>query len=56
MFRYTGILFRLGRYLEAVQVEPVVIEKSGRVTCVLLSKHRYDQLCELEGMFWDLKA
>lgn len=52
----TELKNRLGRYLEAAQVEPVVIEKSGRVTSVVLSKHRYDQLCELEDMFWDLKA
>jgi predicted DNA-binding ribbon-helix-helix protein len=32
------------------------IEMSGRETSVVLSKHRYDQLCELEDMFWDLKA
>lgn len=52
----TELKNRLGRYLEAAQVEPVVIEKSGRVTSVVLSKHRYDQLCELEDMLWDLKA
>ena len=52
----TELKHRLGRYLEAAQVEPVVIEKSGRVTSVVLSKRRYDQLCELEDMFWDLRA
>lgn len=52
----TELKNRLGRYLDAAQVEPVVIEKSGRVTSVVLSKHRYDQLCELEDMFWDIKA
>ena len=52
----TELKHRLGRYLEAAQVEPVVIEKSGRVTSVVLSKRRYDQLCQLEDMFWDLQA
>ena len=52
----TELKHRLGRYLEAAQVEPVVIEKSGRVTSVVLSKRRYDQLCELEDMFWDQQA
>lgn len=52
----TELKNRLGQYLEAAQVEPVVVEKSGRVTSVVLSKHRYDQLCELEDIFWDLKA
>ena len=52
----TELKHRLGRYLEAAQVEPVVVEKSGRATSVVLSKRRYDQLCELEDMFWDLQA
>ena len=52
----TELKHRLGRYLEAAQVEPVVVEKSGRVTSVVLSKRRYDQLCELEDRFWDLQA
>lgn len=52
----TELKHRLGRYLEAAQVEPVVVEKSGRATCVVLSKYRYDQLCELEDIFWDLQA
>ena len=46
----------LGRYLEAVQVEPVIVEKSGRMSSVVLSKRRYDQLCRLEDMLWDVKA
>ena len=46
----------LGRYLEAAQVEPVTVEKSGRMSSVVLSKRRYDQLCRLEDMLWDMKA
>lgn len=52
----TELKHRLGQYLEAAQVEPVTIEKSGRATTVVLSKRRYDQLCELEDLFWDIKA
>ena len=47
---------RLGRYLEAAQVEPVIVEKSGRMSSVVLFKRRYDQLCRLEDMLWDMKA
>ena len=34
--------YRLGRYLEAAQVEPVIVEKSGRMSSVVLSERRYD--------------
>ena len=47
---------RLGRYLEAAQVEPVIVEKSGRMSSVVLSKRLYDQLCRLDDMLWDMKA
>ena len=47
---------RLGRYLEAAQVEPVIVEKSGGMSGVVLSKRRYDQLCRLEDVLRDMKA
>ncbi|MEO0443342.1 MAG: hypothetical protein AAFZ92_06320 [Pseudomonadota bacterium] len=34
----------------------MIIEKSGRETSVVLSKRRYDELCELEDKLWDMKA
>lgn len=52
----TELKNRLGKYLEAAQAEPVIVEKSGRASNVVLSKRRYDQLCELEDKFWDMKA
>ena len=52
----TELKNRLGRYLEAAQVEPVIVEKSGRMSSVVLSKRRYDQLCRLEDALWDMKA
>ena len=52
----TELKNRLGRYLEAAQVEPVIVEKSGRMSSVVLSKRRYDQLCRLEDVLWDMKA
>lgn len=52
----TELKNRLGQYLEAAQVEPVIIEKSGRACNVVLSKRRYDELCELEDKLWDLRA
>jgi len=52
----TELKNRLGQYLDAAQVEPVIVEKSGRENSVVLSKHRYDELCELEDKLWDIKA
>lgn len=52
----TELKNRLGQYLEAAQLEPVIVEKSGRATSVVLSKRRYDELCDLEDKLWDLKA
>ena len=47
---------RLDRYLDVAQAEPVIVEKSGRASSVVLSKRRYDQLCELEDKLWAIEA
>ena len=52
----TELQTRLDRYLEAAQAEPVLVEKSGRARNVVLSKRRYDQLCELEDKLWAMEA
>jgi len=52
----TELKNRLGQYLDAAQLEPVIIEKSGRESSVVLSKRRYDELVELEDILWDIKA
>ena len=52
----TELKNRLGQYLEAAQSEPVIVEKSGRASTVVLSKRRYDELVELEDKLWDMKA
>ena len=52
----TELKNRLGKYLKVAQVEPVIIEKLGRASTVILSKRRYDELVELEDKFWDMQA
>ena len=52
----TELQTRLDRYLEAAQAEPVIVEKSGRACNLVLSKRRYDQLCELEDKLWAMEA
>ena len=51
----TELKTRLDRYLDAAQAEPVIVEKFGRASSVVLSKRRYDQLCELEDKLWQSK-
>lgn len=52
----TELKNRLGRYLETAQREPVLVEKSGRESSVMLSKERYDALLAVEDTLWDLRA
>lgn len=52
----TELKTRLGQYLEAAQSEPVIIEKSGRASSVVLSMRRYDELCDIEDRLWDMQA
>ncbi len=52
----TELKNRLGQYLDASQSEPVMVEKSGRDSHVMLSRKRYDELTENEDKYWDLKA
>ncbi len=52
----TELKNRLGKYIDECQAEPVVIEKSGRECCVLLSIRRYEELCQIEEKLWDMRA
>ncbi|ODS23591.1 hypothetical protein AB835_08235 [Candidatus Endobugula sertula] len=52
----TELKNRLGKYIDECQAEPVVIEKSGRECCVLLSMRRYEELCQIEEKLWDMRA
>jgi prevent-host-death family protein len=45
----TELKTRLGLYLGKAQTEPIIIEKSGRVNAVIISKERYDELVKIEG-------
>ena len=52
----TELKNRLGQYLEAAQAEAIEVNKSGRLSAVVLSKKRYDELLRLEDLMWDIKA
>jgi antitoxin Phd len=47
---------RLGRYLDAARTNPIVIEKTGRKTAVLLSFEEFERLTKTEDDFWAQKA
>lgn len=47
---------KLGECLETSIREPVIIEKSGRPTSVVLSYQEYQRLTELEDELWGLRA
>ena len=47
---------RLGQYLAAALVEPVVVEKSGQPVAVMLSVSEYERLRALEDAHWGERA
>lgn len=42
----------LGRFFEAAQTEPVLVERSGRASVVMLSFAEYQRLKALEDKLW----
>lgn len=52
----TEIKQRLGQYLESARSEPVVIEKSGRPSVVMISFAEYERLQMLDDAWWGEKA
>ena len=47
---------RLGQYLTAALVEPVMVEKSGKPVVVMLSMAEYERLQALEDAYWGERA
>ncbi|HRZ24273.1 MAG TPA: type II toxin-antitoxin system Phd/YefM family antitoxin [Candidatus Contendobacter sp.] len=47
---------RLGQYLTAALVEPVVVEKSGQPVIVMLSMAEYERFQALEDAYWGERA
>lgn len=48
----TEIKNRLGQYLARVAVEPLAIEKNGRLVAVLISHEEYEILQRSDDHFW----
>jgi prevent-host-death family protein len=56
--RVTATEFKnhLGRYLDAAKTNPVMVEKTGRKTAVLISVEEFERLTRTEDEFWAQKA
>ncbi len=52
----TQIKNAFGRFLEAVQSQPILIERSGRVSAVMLSYAEFERLKAIEDRYWGEKA
>lgn len=47
---------RLGEYMQKVYQEPIIIDKSGKPSAVLISYDTFQRLCDLEDFYWGIKA
>lgn len=47
---------KLGAVMDSALVEPVMVEKSGRVSVVILSASEYERLTAMEDAYWAARA
>lgn len=47
---------KFGKIMDAARINPVVIEKSGRESVVVISIERYRELQALEDAYWTAQA
>jgi antitoxin Phd len=52
----TNLKNQLGKYLEASIKEPVIVEKSGRPSAVLISYDEFQKLSHYEDFYWNALA
>lgn len=45
-----------GEYMQKVYQEPVIVEKSGKPSAVLISYDTFERLSALEDFYWGMKA
>ena len=46
----------LGEYMQKVYQEPIIVEKSGKPSAVLISYTLFEKLSKFEDYFWSMKA
>lgn len=52
----TSLKNHLGKYLESSIKEPVIVEKSGRPSAVLISYDEFEKLSQYEDFYWSMLA
>ncbi|MEW6365032.1 MAG: type II toxin-antitoxin system Phd/YefM family antitoxin [Acidobacteriota bacterium] len=52
----TELKNRLGRYLDEALSEPVLVERSGRPSHVVLRYEDYERMARIEDAYWAAKA
>jgi antitoxin Phd len=52
----TSFKNQLGKYLESSIKEPVIVEKSGRPSAVLISYDELEKLSHYEDLYWNALA
>lgn len=45
-----------GEYMQKVYQEPIIVEKSGKPSAVLISYATFEKLSNLEDYYWGMKA
>ncbi len=52
----TSLKNNLGRYLQSSIKEPVIVEKSGHPSAVLISYDEFEKLSQYEDFYWSMLA
>jgi len=52
----TSFKNHLGRYLEFSIKEPVIVEKAGRASAVLISFEEFEKFSQYEDFYWSMRA
>ena len=52
----TEVKNQFGKFSDIARNEPVIVEKTGRKTIVLIAFEEYERLTQIEDAFWAEKA
>ena len=52
----TEVKNKFGKFSDIARNEPVIVEKTGRKTIVLIAFEEYERLIQIEDAFWAEKA
>ena len=52
----TEVKNKFGKFSDIARHEPVIVEKTGRKTIVLIAFEEYERLTQIEDAYWSEKA